>query len=67
MAITGFTPLGEKEITDREKALFWWRALSDTEQEEMAKKYHPNKDFHFITTASIIIEKMWKAENQDIF
>lgn len=50
-------------MTNREKALDWWKNMEMDQQIELSKKYFPNKDFLLITTSSSRIQFIWEKEH----
>lgn len=48
----------------RSEALIWWRELSETRQNELAKYYYPFFPIIAVVTSSSKIEGIWnKVEN----
>lgn len=46
----------------RANALIWWRGLTRADKFRFATKHHKGKPFEFVSTSSILIEKMFKEE-----
>jgi len=46
----------------RKNALTWWRGLSRGERFKLAVKHHKDKPYEFVSTSSMLIEKMFTEE-----
>lgn len=52
-------------MTNRAKALAWWREFTPQKQQELIRKYYPGSLIELISTSSSRIEEMYNKETNN--